>query len=113
VTWAILPSDVCQILRHGDPATACAAPREWDIGAYDECIEPIDDAVEAGILDWEGAREEQKYCCSITGGVWDEAQSTCVAPPAVRTLPPITHTLTPLPPPPSAVETQTPAPAQG
>jgi hypothetical protein len=65
----------------GDPAAACAAPREWDIGEYDACLaryphnpgdseEEIDEKVQV----W------SKYCCDSTGGVWDAAKKDCGAP---------------------------------
>lgn len=64
----------------GDPAIACAEPREWDIGAFDQCIEAADDA-------WANDptinHDELAYhCCKSTGGDWDEARKSCVAPPA-------------------------------
>jgi hypothetical protein len=40
----------------GDPAVACAAPREWDIGAYDACSTRVDDAWIAGAIPEESRR---------------------------------------------------------
>ena len=60
------------------PATTSAAPREWDIGSYDQCI--ID-----GLGKGYDAAEKTKHdakCCLESGGVWNVAQSKCQAPPA-------------------------------
>ena len=69
----------------GAPATACAAT-EWDIGAYDKCM----DAGVAQGLD-EGWDEHNKACCEKTGGDWNAVVKTCQAPPATGPLPPITQ----------------------
>jgi hypothetical protein len=53
----------------GDPATACAAPREWDVGAFDACTARVDDAVAGGLIredDWLDACRE---CCQKAGGI--------------------------------------------
>lgn len=62
----------------GDPATACAAPREWDIGAYDQCVKS---GLGKGYNDveWE---EHEHQCCLDSGGVWNLEQGKCQAPPA-------------------------------
>jgi hypothetical protein len=70
----------------GDPATACAAP-EWDIGAYDNCM---DAGVTQG-LQGEAWDKHNKACCEKTGGDWNAVVKTCQAPPATRPLPPITQ----------------------
>jgi hypothetical protein len=84
-----------------EPAHACAAPREWDIGAYDQCIND-------GL--GQGYNEEEKLnhdalCCWATGGDWNAAQGKCQAPPAESAQRPaiapglITRTLEPTAPP--------------
>jgi hypothetical protein len=66
----------------GDPATACAAPREWDIGAFDACTARVDDAVAGGLIredDWLDAYRE---CCQKTGGIVTPGNvGECAAPP--------------------------------
>ena len=55
----------------GEPAKACAAPREWDIGAYDQCI--------AGgygkgydAQEWEN---HKALCCLASGGDWSPGRN--------------------------------------
>jgi hypothetical protein len=63
-----------------DPATACAAPAEWDIGAYDRCVAKANDAWAEGLIkDLGGALRE---CCEKTGGVYILSNQKCQAPPA-------------------------------
>ena len=54
----------------GDPATACAAPKEWDIDSYDRCFE---DAY-ADFLDNRISKaryqERVQNCCTDSGGQW-------------------------------------------
>lgn len=62
----------------GEPAKACAAPREWDIGAYDQCIA-------GGFGKGYDAQEWENHkalCCLASGGDWSAARSECQAPPA-------------------------------
>lgn len=99
-----------------DPASACAAPREWDIGGYDQCWQS---GIGRGFNDEEW-NDHVKYCCLTSGGDWNGIK--CVAPPAESAgsqpvFPPgvATHTLDPVPPPvirnPGAIiETFTPMP---
>lgn len=101
-----------------EPASACAAPREWDIGAYDQCLA---DGIGKG-YDEDEALNHKALCCWASGGDWNIAEGKCQAPPAEpaqgRAVPPAvaTQTLEPAPPPvvrnPGVVtETFTPAPA--
>ncbi len=96
----------------GEPAVANAAPREWDIGAYDECVQ---NGLEAG-MDPEVVAFN---CCDESGGVWDSDAKKCGAPPADGaevpiTAPPGVPTQAPVPGPPKpAMPTQAPAPAPG
>lgn len=60
------------------PAIASGAPREWDIGTYDQCIA-------SGIgkgYDADEWRNHQALCCYTSGGDWNAAQGKCQAPPA-------------------------------
>lgn len=67
----------------GDPATACAAPREWDIGSYDSCTTRVDNAIYIeGTIAEGNINDAYRECCVKTGGDWDLAKGTCVAPPA-------------------------------
>ncbi|WP_123026158.1 hypothetical protein [Mycolicibacterium stellerae] len=80
------------------PAVATAEPKEWDIGAYDQCKASYPYDRQDNIGRW---YDHLKYCCIKTGGVW--AGSKCVAPPkeqAEEWTPPSdlsTQTLTPDP----------------
>jgi hypothetical protein len=105
----------------GDPAVAFAAPREWDIGEYDKCIQQADHDFFDGKISVAVHDERVRICCSDSGGVWKAGlplYDACTAPPANaagRTVPPgvITHTLTPAPataPPGDITQTFTPAP---
>lgn len=85
----------------GDPALACAAPQEWDIGEYDSCVAKTLANYQNGVITFQQYNEIVKDCCIISGGVLSDAQG-CVAPAAnvPRTLPSgvPTHTLQPAPP---------------
>ena len=84
-----------------EPAHACAAPREWDIGAYDQCLT---DGLGKGYNEEERLNHEA-LCCWATGGDWNAAQGKCQAPPAEPAQRPavapgvITQTLEPAAPP--------------
>ena len=67
-----------------DPAVACAAPREWDIGAYDACSTRVDDAWIAGSISDDSHTDAYRECCEKTGGIWSIARNDCVAPPATQ-----------------------------
>jgi hypothetical protein len=102
-----------------EPAHACAAPREWDIGAYDQCL---NDGLGKGYNEEEWLNH-QALCCWATGGDWNAAQGKCQAPPAepaqrpgMAPRPGVIQTLEPAAPPvirnPGVVtETFSPAPA--
>ena len=65
----------------GHIATAAAEPNnsggEWDLGAYDACM--------AGAPNDATLKQLRSYvlaCCVKSGGVWDETNWRCSAPPA-------------------------------
>lgn len=111
--WVLLPA---ALLAGGaltgsaliDPATACAAPREWDVGAYDSCL---GDLSGTGIKDEKELEYYLRLCCTASGGDWNAGTGRCQAPPAEsageqQVLAPAvispgvpTATLTPAPPP--------------
>jgi hypothetical protein len=69
----------------GEPATARAVPGEWDIGAYDECMQTADQLFAEGKLKGNQYEELMIHCCIGSGGVWQAAPGgggKCVAPPA-------------------------------
>ena len=90
-----------------EPAAACAAPREWDIGTYDSCIRKVVDRNIRGETNDAQMLDEAKNCCLMSGGEWDihagGPNGECVAPAAApgAVVPPgvATHTLEPAPPP--------------
>lgn len=105
----------------GDPTTASAEPREWDIGEYDKCVGKADTDYFNGKISSAIHDERVRICCSDSGGVWKAGlplDDACTAPPANapgRTVPPglPTQTLTPAPataPPGDITQTFTPAP---
>jgi hypothetical protein len=65
----------------GDPITAPAQPREWDIGAFDDCTGAAAELwgakkITVADYDWQVAQ-----CCLTTGGLY-RGEGICVAPPA-------------------------------
>jgi hypothetical protein len=84
-----------------EPAHACAAPREWDIGAYDQCL---NDGLGKGYNE-EEQLNHLALCCWASGGDWNAALGKCQAPPAEPTQRPaiapgvIAQTLEPAAPP--------------
>ncbi len=67
----------------GDPAVACAAPREWDIGAYDACVARALADYQGGKSTFQDYNENVMVCCVATGGDWNYAAAAggdCVAP---------------------------------
>jgi hypothetical protein len=70
-----------------DPAFA-TAERVWDIGVYDACMEEVNRHYYPGSY---LHREGEVRCCANSGGIWNEAEGKCGAPPAEgveRPLPP-------------------------
>lgn len=61
----------------GDPAVACAEPREWDIEAYDKCMQDFAGDPQKDPDTW---YFHVRVCCLNSGGVYDGTR--CVAPPA-------------------------------
>jgi hypothetical protein len=56
-----------------------SAQAEWDIGAYDQCV----NSGENQLPDKPNAQEDHiHYCCLGSGGIWNAAAKKCVAPPA-------------------------------
>jgi hypothetical protein len=66
-------------------AVASAAPGSWDIEDFDSCTELLDDGLNESLQE---KLDETAYCCTHTGGVWNEAQQTCQAPPAQEAVAP-------------------------
>jgi hypothetical protein len=98
-----------------DPAIA-SAEREWDIGIYDACMDEVNRHYYPGsYLHLEG----EIRCCANSGGVWNEAEGKCGAPPAEgveRPLPPRVappaETTAPLEPATPTTQTFAPGPAK-
>ena len=51
------------------PATSTAAP-EWDIGAYDRCMQAVQDAIADGNIAKGNETDAFRECCERTGGVF-------------------------------------------
>jgi hypothetical protein len=58
---------------------ANAAPGVWDIESFDSCTELLNDGLDESLQE---RLDDTKYCCTHTGGVWNEGQQTCQGPPA-------------------------------
>jgi hypothetical protein len=89
----------------GRSPVAWAVPGEWDIGAYDDCVQTVDRLFAEGKLKGNQYEELMIHCCIGSGGVWQQAPGgggKCVAPPANPARAPSnvpTHTLQPEQPP--------------
>jgi hypothetical protein len=103
----------------GDPGIAGAAPKEWDIGAYDDCVRAADLLFVEGKINSATHLELTNGCCVTSGGVLGPPPANVCSAPAAnapgRTIPPgrPIQTLTPdLPfaPPGDITQTFTPAP---
>jgi hypothetical protein len=85
-----------------EPATACAAPKEWDIEAYDLCMKQATWLREG----W----DREYYCCTWSGGIWVPDKwgggGKCTAPPADAEAQPTLPGVAPRP----GEATQNPAP---
>ena len=66
----------------GDSATACAEPREWDIGFYDDCMQAANDAWQADEITNAQWFSEKANCCGASGGEFEPHSGDCMAPPA-------------------------------
>ena len=112
----------------GDPATACAGPKEWDSAAHDACLKQAYDDWQADKINKKTYGELAHGCCILSGGKWTPDSSYAAGgycgPKALETQP--THpgvaplpgeaTQNPAPPPPIRnpgviTETFTPTPA--
>ncbi len=56
-------------------ATASAAPTEWDIESYDDCMKGMDLDDPSEKIAW------TRKCCIDSGGVWNDAMGKCQSPP--------------------------------
>lgn len=80
----VLAGATLTISTTDEPVIATAAPKEWDIGAYDRCMKNEMEMVD--IVPDYPAYQAHQYCCDLSGGVWDPTGpgwGTCGAPPAV------------------------------
>lgn len=65
------------------PAVATAESKEWDIGAYDQCVASFDGLPASNADDHKRWVDHMKMCCEKTGGIFSYAgPGGCVAPPA-------------------------------
>ena len=53
----------------GEPATACAAPREWDVSNYDDCMADLLADYQTGKRTFQEYNGDAKTCCKTSGGV--------------------------------------------
>jgi hypothetical protein len=66
----------------GGSVSACAAPREWDIGFYDDCMQAANDAWQADEITNAQWFSEKANCCAASGGEFEPYSGDCMAPPA-------------------------------
>ncbi|PEG36358.1 hypothetical protein CQY20_19185 [Mycolicibacterium agri] len=57
-------------------ATASAAPIEWDIETYDDCLKANTTTDPSEQIAW------SRKCCKDSGGVWNDTLAKCQSPPA-------------------------------
>jgi hypothetical protein len=102
-----------------DPATACAAPRYWDIGFYDDCVAQQYANYERGWITWEEYAQAERDCCASSNGDWNFDTNECEAAqnhgPGARPqdrVPTVTAPDVGLPPPPPPTNVAPPAPVQ-
>lgn len=63
----------------GDPAAACAAPREWDVESYDSCVAVWLAEYQTGDFTFQDYHDAVIGCCLRSGGEVSDTQG-CVAP---------------------------------
>src|SRR5882757_4398883 len=59
----------------GSIAVAGAAPQEWDIESYDDCVKGVT-GDPSEVIAW------TRMCCLDSGGVWNDSLGKCQSPPA-------------------------------
>ena len=108
----------------GDPAAACAEPKQWNEAGYHACVDQLNKDLAAGRYTPEQYIELVQGCCSLSGGAWNNTLKQCESPPAAPAQGPAvapqpgvaTQTVEPAPPPVTRVplgpitENFTPAP---
>jgi hypothetical protein len=67
------------ISAFGGSASACAAPIEWDLNLYDECMAYALAQYQTGEMTFQEYNSNVNTCCWQSGGVVSETQ-LCVAP---------------------------------
>ncbi|MBU9764305.1 hypothetical protein FR943_10680 [Mycobacterium sp. TNTM28] len=60
------------------PPGAQAEPGVWDIEDFDTCTEMLNDGLDESMQE---KIDDTKGCCRHSGGVWNEGQQKCEAPP--------------------------------
>lgn len=58
---------------------AQAEPGVWDIEDFDSCTDILNDGLDESLQE---KIDDTKGCCRHSGGVWNEGQQKCEAPPA-------------------------------
>lgn len=82
----------------GNSATVNAAPKEWDIGAYDDCVRAAEFLFFKGKINSATLLELRNGCCINSGGVLGPPPANVCGAPAANRVPPSklpTQTLTP------------------
>jgi hypothetical protein len=62
------------------PGVASAEPKEWEIGAYDECVRSFNDNPNDSEANHKRWVDHMKMCCDKSGGIYQySGQGGCVA----------------------------------
>lgn len=75
---ATLFSTLTVLIGLASPTVAHAEPGVWDIEDFDSCTEILNDGLNESMQE---KLDDTKGCCRHSGGVWNEGQQKCEAPP--------------------------------
>ncbi|KUI10701.1 hypothetical protein AU192_21975 [Mycobacterium lehmannii] len=78
--WVFGPAVIAVAIGALVPPAVSQAKDEWDIGAFDTCMDAAADRYMADKTTSAEHFEEQRFCCEMSGGVW--SGGLCGAPPA-------------------------------
>lgn len=85
---AVLLSATAAVVGVTTPPAAALPDREWDIGAYDDCVRKADNDYVNGVTNDRQYGANLRLCCLNSGGVWSgptvgaPTYGGCGAPPA-------------------------------
>jgi hypothetical protein len=68
----------------GDPAAACAEPKQWNEAGYHACVDQLNKDLAAGRYTPEQYIELVQGSCSLSGGAWNNTLKQCESPSGAR-----------------------------